>query len=54
MKRNYVYLITIVLLSILVWCGYYLYLEVRPVSYENGTFVEVPKKFSEEQREMNA
>ena len=42
MRKNYVYAITLILLSIFLWLGYYLYLESKPVVYKNGTFVELP------------
>jgi hypothetical protein len=42
MRKNYVYAITLVLLSVFLWLGYYLYLESKPVVYKNGTFVELP------------
>ena len=42
MRKNYVYAIALILLSIFLWLGYYLYLESKPVVYKNGTFVELP------------
>ncbi|MBO5158539.1 MAG: hypothetical protein U0M69_04735 [Lachnospiraceae bacterium] len=44
MRKNYVYAITLVILSLFLWAGYYLYLEYRTVEYKNGTFVELPKE----------
>ena len=54
MRKKYIYAITLVVLSISIWAGYYLYLESRPVSYKNGTFVEVPKDLSGELKELSA
>ena len=54
MRKNYIYAITLVVLSISIWIGYYLYLEYKPVSYKNGTFVEVPKHISMEIKELFA
>ena len=42
MRKKYIYAITLVVCSLCLWMGYYLYLECRPVSYQNGTFVELP------------
>lgn len=42
MRKNYLYAVTIVILSLLIWLGYYLYLEYRPTDYKNGTLVELP------------
>ena len=52
MRKNYVYAITLIILSLFLWIGYYLYLEYRPVNYTNGTFVELPVKNSEETVEL--
>lgn len=54
MRKNYVYAITLVLLSLVLWVGYYLYLEYKPVVYKNGTFVEVPQETQEEVLELFA
>ena len=54
MRKKYIYAITLVVLSISIWAGYYLYLENRPVSYKNGTFVEIPKNLTEELKELSA
>ena len=54
MRKKYIYAITLLVLSISIWAGYYLYLEYRPVSYKNGTFVEIPKNFSGELKELSA
>ena len=45
MRKNYIYAITLVVFSVLLWVGYYLYQENRPVSYYSGTFVEIPKEY---------
>ncbi len=45
MRKNYIYATTIVMLTLFVWAGYYLYLEYRPVNYKNGTLVELPEEF---------
>ena len=54
MRRNYIYAIAILMMSLAIWFGYYLYLEYKPVSYKNGTFVEVPKHISMEIKELSA
>lgn len=54
MRKNYLYAITIVILSLLVWFSYCVYLELRPVEYKNGTFVELPVEMMEGQREQSA
>lgn len=54
MRKNYVYAITLILLSLFLWAGYYLYLEYRPVVYKNGTLVELPEERVEEFRELAA
>lgn len=54
MRKNYIYAITIVILSLLVWLGYYFYLEFRPTEYKNGTFVELPGEFLCEEWELTA
>lgn len=52
MRKNYVYAITLLLLSLILWTGYYLYLEYKPVSYKNGTFVELPDEKTKEFLEL--
>ena len=54
MRKNYVYAITLILLSLVLWAGYYLYLEYRPIVYRNGTFVELPEEKTEEFLELLA
>ncbi len=54
MRKNYVYAITLILLTLFAWLGYYLYLEYRPVSYKNGTFVEMPYERFEDTKELSA
>lgn len=54
MRRNYLYALTIVILSLFVWVSYYLYLEYRPIEYKNGTFVELPKEIICEEWELTA
>lgn len=54
MRKNYLYAITLVILSLCVWFSYYFYLELRPVEYQNGTFVEVPAETEEMCRELAA
>ena len=49
MQKKYVYAITLVVLSLTMWAGYYFYLEYRPQEYKNGTFVEVPDESMEAQ-----
>ena len=53
MRKRYIYAITLIILSVSIWAGYYLYLEYRPVSYQNGTFVEVPESMMEEEKELS-
>ena len=54
MQKNYVYAITLVVLSMMIWVGYYFYLEYRPQEYKNGTFVKVPYESMEEIQELAA
>lgn len=54
MRKNYLYAITIIILSLFMWFSYYVYLRLRPVEYKNGTFVELPKELIEGQRELTA
>lgn len=54
MRRNYLYALTIVILSLTVWLSYYFYLEYRPIEYKNGTLVELPKDFLREEWELRA
>lgn len=54
MRKNYIYAITIVILSLFVWLSYYFYLEFRPTEYKNGTLVELPKEILCEERELTA
>ena len=54
MRKNHVYAITLVVLSLAVWLSYYFYLEYRPQEYKNGTFVEVPYENMEEIQELAA
>jgi hypothetical protein len=54
MQKKYVYAITLVILSLTMWIGYYSYLEYRPQEYKNGTFVEAPCESMEEILELSA
>lgn len=54
MRKNYLYAITIVILSLFVWLSYCFYLEFHPVVYQNGTFVELPLETIENDRELAA
>lgn len=54
MRKNYLYAITIVILSLFVWFSYCFYLEFHPVEYQNGTFVELPPETVENDRELAA
>ncbi|MBQ8857131.1 MAG: hypothetical protein IJ024_03180 [Lachnospiraceae bacterium] len=54
MRKNYIYAVTLVILSLVVWLSYYLYLEYRPIEYKNGTFVELPKEMICEEWELTA
>lgn len=54
MRKNYIYVLTIVMLLLFVWLSYYIYLEYRPVEYKNGTLVELPKELQWEEWELSA
>ena len=54
MRKNYIYAITILLMSLFLWVGYYLYLENRPTVYKNGTLVELPMEFLQDERMLCA
>lgn len=54
MRKNYIYAITLVILSLVVALGYYFYLNYRPIKYEHGTFVELPLEFLEDEWELYA
>ena len=54
MRKKYVYAITLVVMSLMVWISYYFYLEYRPQEYKNGTFVEAPCENMEEILELAA
>lgn len=54
MRRNYVYAIAIVMMTLVIWLSYYLYVECRPVEYKNGTLVELPEEFWQEEIELSA
>ena len=48
MRKHYIYAITMILIVLSLWTGYYLYLQHQPVVYENGTFVEAPMEKTKE------
>ena len=48
MRKHYIYAITMIIIVLSLWTGYYLYLQHQPVVYENGTFVEVPMEKTKE------
>lgn len=52
MRKKYIYAITLILCSLCLWIGYYFYLEYRPVSYQNGTFVEIPSSTENKELEL--
>ena len=54
LRKNYVYALTLVILSVTVWLSCYFYLENRPEEYKHGTFVEVPCDGIEEVLELSA
>lgn len=54
MRKNYVFAVTLILLSLFLWAGYYLYLEYKPTVYQNGTFVEIPLRDIEQFLELSA
>ena len=39
MRKYYVCIVTFIVLSLLLWAGYYLYLEYTPVVYQNGILI---------------
>ena len=54
MRKHYIYAITMLLIVLSLWAGYYLYLQHQPVVYENGIFVEVPEEKKEDTMEFYA
>ena len=54
MRKHYIYAITMIIIVLSLWTGYYLYLQHQPVVYENGTFVEVPMEKTKEAMEFFA
>lgn len=50
MRKYSVYAFVLVFLFLLLWFGYYFYLENRPLEYQNGTFVELPVNMGEERK----
>ncbi len=48
MRKSYAYVVTLLLLILLAWAGYYIYTAAAPKEYENGTFVELPEERSVE------
>lgn len=47
MKKNYLYAAVLVIMSLLLGLGCFLYMEYRPSEYENGIFVELPEEIGE-------
>lgn len=54
MRKNYIYAITLVVLSMAIALGYHFYLNYRPIRYEYGTFVELQKECVEDKWEQPA
>lgn len=54
MRKNYVYAITLLIVTLSIWMGYTLYLEYHPVTYKNGIFVELPREFRSDKWEFSA
>lgn len=54
MRKYYIYAITLIILSLTIWAGYYVYMEYRPTQYKYGTFVEVEKDFGKCIKELAA
>ena len=54
MRKHYIYAVTMIIIVLSLWAGYYLYLQHQPVVYENGTFVEVPVEITKEVMEFCA
>ena len=54
MRKHYIYAITMILVVLSLWTGYYLYSQNQPKVYENGTFVEVPMEKTKELMEFCA
>ena len=54
MRRSYVYAVMILMMSLVIWFGYYLYMEYRPMEYKSGTLVELPMELWSEEKELSA
>ena len=54
MRKHYIYAITMILVVLSLWTGYYLYSQNQTKVYENGTFVEVPLEKTREAMELFA
>ena len=54
MRKNYIYAIAVVMMTLAIWFGYYLYLEYRTMEYKSGTLVELPKELWQEEKELGA
>ena len=54
MRKKDIYLLTLIVLILFFWVGYYFYMEYKPVVYKNGTFVELPEKIDGEGWEISA
>lgn len=50
MKKNYLYAVTIVLVSLTLWIGYCIYCEIHPREYKHGILVELPVQYPEEEK----
>lgn len=54
MRKNYVYAITLILMTIFLWAAYTMYVEYRPVTYKNGIFVKMPERLDSAKWELSA
>ncbi len=54
LRKYYVYVISLMILTLFFGIGYYLYMEYRPVTYKNSTFVQLPKELTDDMREFLA
>lgn len=54
MRKNYLYAVTIALVLLGVGLSFFFFREFQPAEYKNGTFVERPVEFVQEDRELAA
>ncbi len=39
MRKKYICVITLILLAVILWAGYSMYLQYKPVVYQNGILI---------------